>query len=345
MNYRAKKVSILQHLFILAFAVAGIWIAVKDFTLTREAAAKAPTAGLVSLGNSQEPIIPIPLSLELDPRKIELGEMLYHDKRLSHDDSISCASCHDLKKGGTDQVKYSTGINGTLGGINSPTTYNSGFSFVQFWDGRAETLEAQAHGPVHNPIEMGSSWEETIPKLQQLPYYRRAFAELYTDGITGVNIVDAIAIYERDLITPNSRFDQHLRGIKQALSKEEKEGYRLFKEFGCVGCHQGINIGGNMYQTLGVMDNYFVHREINQADLGRYNVTKKDWNLYQFKVPTLRNIEVTFPYLHDGSAATLEDVLKVMWNSQLGRELKSDESRLIVQFLKTLTGEYKGETL
>ncbi len=345
MDYQAKKISPLQHLVILAVALGGIWIAVKDFSLTREANANSTQADQIVISQPYEPITPIPLNLDLDPLKVELGEKLYQDPRLSHDNSISCASCHDLNKGGTDQVKYSTGINDALGGINSPTTYNSGFNFVQFWDGRAETLEAQAHGPVHNPVEMGSHWSEVIPKLKQVPYYRDSFVKLYPDGLTGDTIVDAIAVYERSLYTPNARFDQFLRGDRSALTKEEQEGYRLFKEYGCIGCHQGINIGGNMYQTLGVMDDYFVHRDVVEADLGRYNVTKRDWNLYQFKVPTLRNIALTFPYLHDGSAETLEDVLKVMWNSQLGRELREEEARLIVTFLKTLTGEYRGMKL
>lgn len=289
--------------------------------------------------------MPIPLTLDLDARKVSLGERLYHDPRLSHDDSISCASCHDLNKGGTDQVQYSTGVKNALGGINSPTTFNSGFLFVQFWDGRAADLEEQAAGPVHNPIKMGSNWEEVLAKLGKDTAYLKAFNEIYPDGLTGKNITDAIAVFERSLFTPNSRFDQFLRGRTEALSAEEKEGYRLFQEYGCISCHQGVAMGGNLYQTLGVMEDYFAHRPNTPADQGRFNVTQQERNRHQFKVPTLRNIAITAPYLHDGSAKTLEDVLEVMWKSQLGRPVKPEEAKNLVKFLKTLTGTYKGVPL
>lgn len=341
MDYKVKKISLAQHLVIISLAATFIWGALRNYRLSEEITVELQKTQLPVI-NSLEPITPIPFELELDDRKVRLGEKLYHDKRLSRDNSISCASCHDLKKGGTDQVKYSTGVEGQLGGINSPTTFNSGFNFSQHWDGRVATLAEQAVSPVHNPVEMDTNWEEVIPKLKKDSYYRKAFEQIYDNGFTGDNIVDAIGVYEQSLITPNSRFDQYLRGNNQALTSEEKEGYRLFKEFGCISCHQGILLGGNMYQTIGVMEDYFVHRSITKADLGRYNVTGREWNRFQFKVPTLRNIEITFPYLHDGSAQTLEDVLIIMWNSQLGRQMEAEESKLIIQFLKTLTGEYKG---
>lgn len=161
---------------------------------------------------------------------------------------------------------------------------------------------------------------------------------IYPDAVTAENIVDAIAIFEMSLITPNSRFDRFLRGDSKALNDQEKEGYRLFQEYGCVSCHQGVNIGGNMYQPIGFMEDFFVHRPVTKEDLGRYNVTQLDYNKYQFKVPTLRNIAITFPYLHDGSANTLEEVLNIMWNSQLGRSMTEEESSYILLFLNTLTG-------
>lgn len=344
MDFEVKKISLAQHLVIILLAATFIWGALKDYRLSRETTVELEKKQLL-VTNSLEPITPIPFELELDARKVQLGEKLYNDKRLSRNNSISCASCHDLKKGGTDQVKYSTGVEGQLGGINSPTTFNSGFNFSQHWDGRASTLAEQAIGPVHNPVEMDTNWEDVIPKLKKDPYYKQAFTQIYDHEFTGDNIVDAIEVFEQSLITPNSRFDQYLRGDKQAVNSEEKEGYRLFKEFGCISCHQGLLLGGNMYQTLGVMEDYFVHRNITEADLGRYNVTGREWNRFQFKIPTLRNIEITFPYLHDGSAETLEDVMTIMWNSQLGRKMKDEELKLIIQFLKTLTGEYQGVKL
>ncbi len=344
MKNQIRQISPAQHAVILSFVFAGAATAVIDFCVRKEAVNR-PDAPEGAYSSINQPITPIPLTIKLDERKVSLGERLYNDTRLSGDNTISCASCHDLKKGGTDQAKDSTGINGTLGPINSPTTYNSAFFFSQFWDGRASNLAEQAAGPVHNPKEMGSSWPQVISKLSKDAAYTRAFAEVYPNGIQGVTICDAVAEYEKSLITPNSRLDGFLNGDKQALSPDEKEGWRLFKEFGCISCHQGVGVGGNMYQTLGVMEDYFNQRATTKVDLGRFNVTGKEWNRYQFKVPSLRNIEKTFPYLHDGSAKTLNDVLQVMWKNQLGRPIRDDESTKIVKFLKTLTGTYKGGLL
>jgi len=346
MNDQVRKITLPQHASILLLVLVGAGVAFKDYR-ARELAAMEPEALGVADDDvlSQPTIPPVPLTVRVDDRKVRLGERLYHDPRLSHDDTISCATCHDLKRGGTDQVPTSTGIGGVLGPINSPTTYNSGFLFSQFWDGRARDLAEQAAGPVHNPKEMGSAWPEVIQKLSKDAPYVRAFAEIYPDGIRGDNIADAIAEYEKSLITPNSRFDRFLRGDARALSADEKDGYRLFKEFGCISCHQGVALGGNMYQTLGTMEDYFTQRDESEADHGRFNVTKREWNRHQFKVPSLRNIERSFPYLHDGSAKTLEDVLEVMWKSQLGRSIRPEESIKIVKFLKTLNGTYRGEPL
>jgi cytochrome c peroxidase len=344
MKNQIQRIGPAQHAVILLFVFVGVGLAVTDFWVRKEAV-KWPDAPGKTDGVINQAITPIPSTIKLDERKVLLGERLYHDTRLSSDNTISCASCHDLKKGGTDQAKDSTGVNRTLGPINSPTTYNSGLFFSQFWDGRAGDLAEQAAGPVNNPREMGSSWPEVISKLSKDPSYTRTFAEAYSNGIQGVTICDAIAEYEKSLITPNSRFDRFLNGDNQALSADEKEGWRLFKEFGCISCHQGVGVGGNMYQTLGVMENYFSRRATTKVDLGRFNVTGQEWNRYQFKVPSLRNIEKTYPYLHDGSAETLKDVLQVMWKNQLGRPISDEESTKIVKFLKTLTGTYKGGQL
>ena len=296
---------------------------------------------------ANEPIQPLPMTVEFIPEKVALGEKLYHDVRLSGDDTISCATCHDLTKGGTDQARSSTGIGGQVGPINSPTTYNSGYFVRQFWDGRAGTLEEQAAGPVHNPAEMGASWEVVIPKLQEDPEYVTAFASLYPEqGISGEAIVDAIAAFERSLNTPNSRFDQYLRSSPDAISEEERNGYELFKSAGCVTCHVGPAMGGESFERMGLKADYFEDRgDIQDVDRGLANFTKNEADQFKFKVPTLRNIAVTYPYFHDGRTTDLKEAVKIMARYQEGTELSDQDAEAIVKFLNTLTGEYKGRLL
>ncbi len=288
------------------------------------------------------PIKPLPLDLDLDEEKVELGRELFHDTRLSKDDSISCATCHDLRKGGVDQLVHPIGIYSQKGELNVPTVFNSGFNFKQFWDGRADSLEEQVAVPIHGSKEMGSSWEEVVAKLSATTHYQQKFRAIYSDGIQADNIADAIAEFERSLVTPNSRFDQYLRGDDAVLSEQELKGYKKFKSFGCSSCHQGVNVGGNMYQTLGAMFNYFEARgNITKADFGRYNVTGREEDRYVFKVPSLRNVALTAPYFHDGSAKKLEDAVAIMAEYQLGIWLEPEDIEDIVAFLRTLTGEYE----
>jgi cytochrome c peroxidase len=217
---------------------------------------------------------------------------------------------------------------------------NSAYNFVQFWDGRAADLQQQAEGPVANPGEMGAKWEDVVAKLSKDETYTTQFAKLYEDGVTKANITDAIAEFEKSLITP-SRFDEYLRGDMTAITEAEKKGYQTFKEVGCTACHTGINVGGTMFQKLGLVKDYFKDRgtPVTGADLGRFNISKKDQDKHFFKVPTLRNIELTPPYLHDGSRATLEETVKIMGTYQLGRDLTDAQVNSIVTFLKTLTGD------
>jgi cytochrome c peroxidase len=294
----------------------------------------------------REPIKPIPFDVSVDARKAALGQALFHEPKLSHDNSISCASCHDLPRGGTDRRTHSLGANQVEGTINAPTVFNSGGNFKQFWDGRATTLEEQIDGPVLSPTEMASTWGEVLGKLRATPAYAAAFKEVYRDGIQPQNIRNAIAEFERSLITPKSRFDQFLRGDDAALTADEKEGYRKFKSYGCTSCHQGVNVGGNMFETLGTMADYFADRgTITKADHGRFNVTGREEDRYVFKVPGLRNVAVTAPYFHDGSVETLEKAVAVMGRYQLGQRLSPEDVEQIVKFLKTLTGEYEGKPL
>ena len=294
---------------------------------------------------ANEPIQPLPLEVKLDVKRVAIGEKLFNDKRLSKDNTLSCASCHSLETGGVDRTQVSTGIGGAKGPINAPTVFNSGFNFRQFWDGRAASLEEQAAGPVHNPIEMGSNWSEVMEKLGRDQALIGEMKSVYADGLQPKNIQDAIAVFERSLVTP-SRFDRYLRGDKAAITAEEQQGYQLFKSYGCIACHQGVNVGGNMYQVFGVIGDYFKKRGgVNDADLGRYNVTKSEADKHVFKVPSLRNVALTAPYFHDGSAATLDAAVDVMFRFQLGRPAPAKDKELIVKFLRSLNGEFKGKPL
>jgi cytochrome c peroxidase len=295
----------------------------------------------------QEPIQPLPLTVDLNADKVSLGQKLFHDPRLSADNSISCAHCHDLRRGGMDGLVHSRGIFNTEGGINAPTVFNVGLNFKLFTDGRAATLEDQIDGPIQNPAEMGSSWPAIVGKLSQDRPLVETFRQIYPDGVQSKNIKDALATFERSLITPNCRFDRYLRGESSALTEQEKEGYRLFKSYGCVSCHQGAAVGANMYARLGVMNDYFADRgtPLTRADLGRFNVTGRESDRYRFKVPGLRNVAQTAPYFHDGSARTLAKAIEVMGEYQLGRRMSRADVESIAQFLRTLTGEYEGKGL
>ncbi len=300
---------------------------------------------LTSLGPPEtvtgaKPIEPIPNSSKFNLEKVALGNQLYQETQLSGDNTISCASCHALDKGGTDRRVYSVGINGEVGFINAPTILNSSLHFKQFWDGRAESLEEQIDGPINSKHEMGSSWSEIIQKLQKSPEYVAQFKTVYDDGLTSDNIKNAIATYERSLNTPDSKFDRFLEGDTNALTENENKGYQRLKDYGCVSCHQGILLGGNMFQKFGVFGDYFQDRgNITKADYGRFNVTEKQEDRFVFKVPSLRNIEFTSPYFHDGSAESLDKAVKVMIKYQLGREIPQDDIDSIIEFLTTLTGK------
>lgn len=316
------------------------------FVSPTEVGPRSSVAFTYAVEAGSEPIAPIPLEIKLDQDRVELGRRLFHDPRLSGDNTVSCANCHGLDHGGSDHVPHSRGVGGREGAINAPTVFNSGFNFRQFWDGRAETLEEQIEGPIHNPAEMASDWPQVLGKLKKDVDYPRAFAAIYPGGINADNVKDAIATFERSLYTPNSRFDRFLRGDKGVLTEGEQAGYRLFKEIGCVSCHQGVNIGGNLYEKMGVMEDYFDARGgLNKADLGRYNLTGIEEQRFEFKVPSLRNVALTAPYFHDGSAATLEEAVRLMARHQLGLELGEEGQRLIAGFLRTLTGEYRGVPL
>ncbi|WP_458131547.1 cytochrome-c peroxidase [Pseudomonas sp. R3-41] len=293
-----------------------------------------------------EPLKPLPSIPTLDPKRVQLGLRLFNDPRLSVNNTLSCASCHRLDKGGADDKQFSLGFDGKPVEVNTPTVFNAGLNFHQFWDGRVDTLEEQVHIVVTSPAEMGSTWESVVKRIADDPGYAKDFNDAYPDGVTKPNIQGALADYERTLQTPNSRFDQYLLGNTDALTPREKFGYQRFKEYGCIACHQGVNIGGNMFQKFGIMGDYFVDRgNPTRADEGRFNITGDENDHQVFKVPSLRNVAVTAPYFHDGSAPTLERAVEVMFKYQLGREPLKNDTELIVEFLKTLTGEWEGKPL
>ena len=331
---------------IFIFALAGVAWKLAAILLVPQSPPDAEIPASVAVAETGEPISPIPESLPLDPRKVSLGGRLFGDARLSGDDSVACATCHVLSKGGVDGLRRSLGIHAQAGQINAPTVFNSGLNFRQFWNGRAGSLEDQIDGSLGDATEMDSSWPAAIAKLRLDTYYRSEFAKIYRDGIQPANVKDAIATFERSLITPNSRFDRYLKGDRDALTRQEIDGYRRFKSYGCIACHQGVNVGGNMFARLGVMRDYFKDRgNITPADLGRFSVTGVKSDTHSFKVPSLRNVALTAPYFHDGSAATLEQAVATMGAYQLGVAIPSDDVALIVKFLRTLTGEYNGRPL
>ena len=249
-------------------------------------------------------------------------------------------SCHDLVNGGDDGRRVSVGVEGREGPINAPTVFNAGLSFRQFWDGRARDLEQQIDGPVQAPVELASLWPEVLSKLHAHEDYPARFSALYPDGINRGNVKNALAEFMRSLVTPNGRFDRWLKGEADALSLEEKRGYALFKHYGCASCHQGANVGGNMFQVFGVINDYFKRRgNITEADFGRFNVTGNRADRHAFKVPSLRMAALTAPYLHDGSAETLRDAVDAMFEFQLGREAPDEDKEAIVAFIRTLPGE------
>lgn len=300
--------------------------------------------GLVG-DRAAEPVRPIDAKLEYDVEKAALGYALFHDTRLSVDNTVSCASCHALETAGVDNHQYSTGVNEQLGGVNAPTVYNAVYNFVQFWDGRAETLAAQAAGPPLNPIEMASaSFDEIIAKLQKDKKFAKAFNAVYPEGMTQATLTDAIEQFERTLVTPDSRFDKWLRGDDEAITAEELAGYELFKRYDCATCHVGPNLGGQSYELMGLRRHYFNERgmELTVEDNGRFKETQVERDRHRFKVPGLRNIEHTWPYYHDGTRETLEDAVRDMGLYQSGVELTESEVNQITMFLKTLTGEYQG---
>ncbi len=330
--------SVSATLLLGAVAIACLWL-----WLPRDGGPRGVDAKLDVVAHSGDALAALPSVPRLPADKVALGRALFKDVRLSRDDSIACASCHDLASYGHDRRRVSVGVGGAEGSVNAPTVFNASLNFVQFWDGRAGSLEEQAAGPVHNPLEMASDWATVIGKLQADAAFRDEVRRAYPDGITAANLADAIATFERTLLTENSPFDRYLRGDQLAIDDRARLGLRRFRDLGCASCHQGVNVGGNMFQRFGIMEDYLTsvarRRPPTQAVLGRVNVTGLEVDRQVFKVPSLRNVAETAPYFHDGSAATLEEAIAIMGRYQLGRSLSHEEIDSLAAFLKSLTGE------
>lgn len=289
----------------------------------------------------QAALQPLPDMMDVNAKKVALGEKLFNDVRLSKDNTIACATCHGLNKGGTDQLPFSVGVGGATGDINAPTVFNSAFQFIHFWDGRAANLEEQADGPVNNPIEMASNWEEVTGKLNQDAAFTQEFQAVYPDGYKKENFVDAIAEFERTLITP-APFDAFLKGDKSALDAQQQKGYDLFNSLGCYTCHTGVILGGKSFEKMGLRADYFGDRgDVIKRDYGRFNITNDEYDRYRLKTPTLRNVALTFPYMHDSTVKTLDEAVDVMAKYQVGKTVTPEENAALVAFLNSLTGKYE----
>lgn len=293
---------------------------------------------------------PIPKDNPMTPEKVYLGRQLFMDPRLSKDGTVSCNSCHNVMASGGDNRAFSAGVGGKLGGRSAPTVWNSAFHTVQFWDGRAISLEEQAKGPMINPSEMGmENHQSVVDRIEKIEGYVSQFKKVFgVKEITIDKVAKAIAAYERTLITPHSPFDRYAKGEKKAMSAQALRGMNTVIEVGCVGCHTGANfnapeglaMGEGFYQKFPTFtDNEYVKKYKFEEDLGRGGVTKNEEDNHFFRVPTWRNIALTAPYFSNGSVKTLEEAVKVMAKVQLNKDITANQVADIVEFLKALTGE------
>ena len=287
---------------------------------------------------SAEPIEPVPRSVDVDPRRAALGERLFHDPRLSGRGTDSCATCHPLDTGGMDGLPRARRPSDGALTRNTPTIFNVSLSASFNWDGASGTLEEHTARLI--PGLMGLEWQDLLARLRADAGYRAAFDATYAGEITQPRVIDALVTFERTLLTPDAPFDRFLSGATDALSAQAQEGYRLFKDLGCASCHQGVNVGANLYQRFGIFEPPL--ENVSDDDPGRFAVTRIPRDRGVFRVPSLRNVALTAPYFHDGRAATLDEAVRIMGRRQLGRELSAEDRSAIVAFLESLTGQYRG---
>jgi len=293
-----------------------------------------------------EPITPI-LRAEVDVAKGELGRKLFHDPRLSHTNTLACASCHRLERGGADGRSRPLGADERPLDFNSPSIFNAVLNYRLNWRANFRTLEGQNEAVLLDRRLMNTTWEQLLARLRADQDYVRAFTALYGNGPGRADVLDALVTFQRSLVTLDARFDRYLNGQRDAISSEEERGYQLFKSYGCIACHQGVNVGGNLLQKFGIFYDPYALRgtRVTDADLGRFTITGIESDRLVFRVPSLRNVAVTAPYFHDGSAASLPEAVTIMARVQLGRDLPDADIDLITKFLGTLTGKYRGRSL
>lgn len=293
-----------------------------------------------------ERFIPIPQTLPLDAAKVALGKRLFEDKRISDQGKMACVECHLADHGGTDNEPLSMAINGQPRTTNTPSIFNVGLLPKLGWIGAGSDLGDVSEGIIKSKQGLATTVPDIVDKLGHIPEYRTEFSAIYKTAIKPEHVKEVLAEYMKSLITPDSRFDQYLRGKTDALNEEEREGYRLFKSYGCASCHNGMNLGGNMVSPFGVFGNYTLdHGEEGIAALGLYNKTQREEDKFVFRVPSLRNVALTEPYFHDGSAQNLKQAVDIMSRYMLGRKMPPRDIALIVKFLNTLTGTHQGKPL
>lgn len=328
-------------------------------TFPRSLVALAATLVVSSVGAFEPlPLVPpVPAGNPMTAAKVALGQQLYFDKRLSIDGTVSCNSCHNVMGSGTDNRPVSVGVGGRKGGRNAPTVWNSALLSVQFWDGRAATLEDQAKGPILNPVEMGmASASDAEARIRAIPGYVSQFEQVFgpTQAVTYDHIAQAIATYERTLMTPNSPVDRYVKGDQGALSAAAIRGMKTVEKVGCTACHMGpdyagpaMPVGQGFFQKFPIYadNNPYVTQYRLMDDQGRYGVTHDEADKHLWRVQTWRNVALTAPYFHTGSVPTLEEAVRVMARSQLGLTLKDNEVSDIVDFLNGLTGEFPVQTM
>jgi cytochrome c peroxidase len=308
------------------------------------AGSRQPVAG--NADRADEPITPIPTTIDARPDKLRLGDRLFHDTRLSRGRAVACVTCHRLEAGGDDDRAITTGLDGRPLDFNTSTIFNVGLSSRLNWRGNFRNLEEQNEAALLDARLMDNDWRSLQAMLRKDATYREAFTAIYGGKIGREQVLDALAAYERSLVTPNSRFDRYLRGEPGAITADEERGSQLFKSYGCIACHQGVNVGGNLFQQFGIFSDPFAGRSVvTEADLGRFTITGDPADRHVFRVPSLRNVALTAPYFHDGSAPSLDEAVDIMARNQLGRALGREDVALIVKFLETLTGELDGQPL
>lgn len=299
-----------------------------------------------SAQGTRDPIAALPPAPPLDPAAVNLGERLFNDTLLSSKNMLACASCHNLETGGTVRLRRTVGYNGRMHRFNAPTIFNVGNNYRLGWRGDFTSLEAQNEKVLTDENLMDATWPSLLAKLRANAVYASMFKQVYGKPVDAPSVLNALATFQRSLMTPNAPFDRFLAGDPSALSPEAQTGYVLFKDYGCASCHQGSNIGGNMFQNFGIFASPLPNGSpVTDGDLGRFTITGADRDIGVFRVPSLRNVAVTAPYFHDGRADDLADAVRIMARSQLGRELSPGDVEALVAFLNSLTGEHNGRSL